>query len=76
MFSGIFYTLPDVVDTVTGINHTDTIINNMVCLITVSIVFLVYSTLFIWSKYQDKKDVSRVKFTFSNWPLNIIYVNS
>jgi len=70
MFSSLFNTLPDIVDTIKGINHADSIVNNMVCLITVLVLFLLYTILFIWSKYQDIKDVSRVKFRFKNLLLN------
>ncbi|XP_025191851.1 LOW QUALITY PROTEIN: polycystic kidney disease and receptor for egg jelly-related protein [Melanaphis sacchari] len=42
----------------------------MVCLITVLIIFLIYSTLLIWSKYQDRKDVSRgeIVILHDNYP--------
>jgi len=66
LFSGSLFTLPDVVDPIQEISHFETLANNMVCLITVFVMFLIYILLLVWSKYQDKKDVSRVLIIILN----------
>lgn len=62
LFSGLIYTLPDVVNPIEEFSHSGAIENNMVCLLVVATVFLVYTILLIWSKYQDNKDILRVKY--------------
>jgi cell division protein FtsL len=62
LFSGLIYTLPDVVNPIEEFSQVGAIENNMVCLLVVATVFLAYAILLIWSKYQDNKDILRVKY--------------
>lgn len=61
MFTGLLKTLPNVEDPFFEIDHIEAIANNLVCVLVLSIVFLIYLILLGWSVYQDNKDVLRVR---------------
>lgn len=61
LFSSSVFVLPDLLNPLDEIHLFSTIADNQVCLILVSIIFIVYFILLCWSWIQDKKDEFMVR---------------
>lgn len=76
LFSGVIYTLPDLVDPIDEISHAENIADNLVSLLVIGTVFIVYVILLVWSRYQDDKDISRVKYKVKRITISYIKHNN
>ncbi|VVC25134.1 Hypothetical protein CINCED_3A025070 [Cinara cedri] len=59
LFGGLMLTLPNIAESVEEIFYYEAIVNNMVCLISVAVAFIIYLILLVWCIDQYKKDVLR-----------------
>ncbi|KAE9524082.1 hypothetical protein AGLY_015447 [Aphis glycines] len=57
MFKSSIFVIPDLINPFDEIHLFSTIANNMVCLILVSIIFILYFVLLYWSSVNDKNDI-------------------